>query len=319
MRDPAVLESMRRLAHDLRRIREKQKRTLQEIHNETKIALELLEHFERTALYDHDRYNLVYLRSFARTYATAVGIDPAPVLQALAQAFEGRYRNQLAVQFLGEEPLPEPEVEVVEAPVPATPPAGQPVQQSTPSLPLVPTPGGLERLERSRPWKAWMLRAVMAAAVGVGLWYLLRPTVAPPTEPLPMDTAGVPVVAADTAAAIEAATATAPVLRDTITATVIAAFDKVDPIRIRVDRDLRRPYWIEQGDSLRFRFTERIILENQLDDIQLRLDGYPYPTDRRDAQGRIVITREQLQAYLDSLTRRAVRVPSREASRPPKP
>lgn len=152
MREQAVLENMRRLAHDLRRIREKQKRSLQEIHNETKIALELLQHFERTALYDHERYNPVYLRSFARTYASAIGIDPAAVLDAVELAFEGRYRNQLAVRFLGEEPLPEPEPETApaEASTPEAAPERKPPQESETPLPLVTTPGGLERLERLR-------------------------------------------------------------------------------------------------------------------------------------------------------------------------
>ncbi|BBM69440.1 hypothetical protein RmaAA213_12860 [Rhodothermus marinus] len=297
---------MRRLAHDLRRIREKRKRSLQEIHNETKIALELLQHFERTALYDHERYNPVYLRSFARTYATAIGIDPAAVLEALELAFEGRYRNQLAVQFLGEEPLPEPEPETPpsEEPTPEAVPESRPSREPEPALPLVATPGGLERLERPSRWKAWVGGVAVVVMVAIGLWYLLRPAPAPPPEPLAVDTATVSATAADTTPSVETPTIQVPVLGDTITVTVIAAFDKVDPIRVRVDRDLRRPYWIEQGDSMQFRFTERIILENQLDDIQLRLDGYPYPTDRRDAQGRIVITREQLQAYLDSLARR---------------
>ncbi|WP_161540950.1 helix-turn-helix domain-containing protein [Rhodothermus marinus] len=306
MRERAVLENMRRLAHDLRRIREKRKRSLQEIHNETKIALELLQHFERTALYDHERYNPVYLRSFARTYATAIGIDPAAVLEALELAFEGRYRNQLAVQFLGEEPLPEPEPETPpsEEPTPEAVPESRPSREPEPALPLVATPGGLERLERPSRWKAWVGGVAVVVMVAIGLWYLLRPAPAPPPEPLAVDTATVSATAADTTPSVETPTIQVPVLGDTITVTVIAAFDKVDPIRVRVDRDLRRPYWIEQGDSMQFRFTERIILENQLDDIQLRLDGYPYPTDRRDAQGRIVITREQLQAYLDSLARR---------------
>ena len=305
MREQAVLESMRRLAHDLRRIREKQKRSLQEIHNETKIALELLQHFERTALYDHERYNPVYLRSFARTYASAIGIDPAAVLDAVELAFEGRYRNQLAVRFLGEEPLPEPEPETApaEASTPEAAPERKPPQESETPLPLVTTPGGLERLERPARWKARVVGVIVVVMAAAGIWYLLRPAPAPPPEPLPVDTATVPATATDTTPSVEAPPVQVPVLGDTITATVIAAFDKVDPIRVQVDRDLRRPYWIEQGDSMQFRFTERIILENQLDDIQLRLDGHPYPTDRRDAEGRIVITREQLQAYLDSLAR----------------
>ncbi len=304
MREQAVFESMRRLAHDLRRIREQQKCSLQDVHNKTKIAPELLQHFERTALYDHERYNPVYLRSFARTYATAIGIDPAAVLEALELAFEGRYRNQLAVQFLGEEPLPEPEPEVAaaETSAPEAPTESLPATASSEApLPLVATPGGLERLERPMRWKARAGVMVVVAAVALALWYLLRPTPAPSPEPLAMDTATA--AATTDTMPIETPAVQVPVLGDTITATVIAAFDKVDPIRIRVDRDLRRPYWIEQGDSMQFRFTERIILENQLDDIQLRLDGHPYPTDRRDAQGRIVITRELLQAYLDSLAR----------------
>jgi len=306
MREQAVFESMRRLAHDLRRIREKQKRSLQEIHSETKIALELLQHFERTALCDHERYNPVYLRSFARTYAAAIGIDPAVVLEALERAFEGRYRNELAVRFLGEEPLPEPEPEtaLAEEPTLEAAPEGKPPREPEAPLLLVATPGGLERLERPTRWKAWTGAVIVGAAVALGLWYLLRPIPAPPPEPLSVDTAMVSATAADTTPSVEAPPVQVPVLGDTITATVIAAFDKVNPIRIQVDRDLRRPYWIEQGDSMQFRFTERIILEEQLDDIQLRLDGHPYPTDRRDARGRIVITREQLQAYLDSLARR---------------
>ncbi len=306
MREQAVLESMRRLAHDLRRVREKQKRSLQEIHNETKIALELLQHFERTALYDHERYNPVYLRSFARTYAAAIGIDPAVVLEVLERAFEGRYRNELAVRFLGEEPLPEPEPETPpsEEPIPEAAPEGKSPQEPETPLPLVATPGGLERLNRPTHWKVRVVGVVVVVMMAVGIWYLLLPAPAPLPEPLSVDTATVSATAADTTPSIETPAVQVPVLGDTITATVIAAFDKVDPIRIRVDRDLRRPYWIEQGDSLQFRFTERIILENQLDDIQLRLDGHPYPTNRRDARGRIVITREQLQAYLDSLARR---------------
>lgn len=305
MREQAILESMRQLAQDLRRMREQQKRSLQDIHQETKITLELLQHFERTALYDHERYNPVYLRSFVRTYASAIGIDPALVLKALELALEGRYRNQLAVQLLGEAPLPEPEstseAVIVEASPPDTSSTDGP---SAPPIPLVATPGGLERLERPSRWKTWLKGIVGVGIVALGLWYLLRPASEAPLEPLDVDTIAAAAPLADTTLRAAAPVALSPKLGDTITATVVAAFDKVDPIRVRVDRDLRRPYWIEQGDSMQFRFTERIILEDQLDDIQLILQGYPYPTDRRDAQGRIVITREQLQTYLDSLAKK---------------
>ncbi len=312
MVNPVVFESMRRLAHDLRRIREKRRRSLQAVHNETKIALELLQHFERTALYDHERYNPVYLRSFARTYASALGIDPAQVLEALELAQEGLYRNQLAVQYLGEAPLPEEGGTMPEEITAITPERPAEVEEEasrtseTPALPLSVGPGGLERLERRSQWRIGGVIVLLLAVVIGFLWWWLRPLPAP--EPLPLPSPAV--VPVDTGRAVlvpETTTAVASALRwvlgDTIIASVIAAFDKVDPIRIRVDNDLRRPYWIEQGDTLQLSFTQRIILEEQLNDIQLLLDGHPYPTDRRDLQGRLVITREGLQAYLDSLAR----------------
>lgn len=312
MVNPVVFESMRRLAHDLRRIREKRRRSLQAVHNETKIALELLQHFERTALYDHERYNPVYLRSFARTYASALGIDPAQVLEALELAQEGLYRNQLAVQYLGEAPLPEEGGTMPEEITAITPERPAEVEEEasrtseTPALPLSVGPGGLERLERRSQWRIGGVIVLLLAVVIGFLWWWLRPLPAP--EPLPLPSPAV--VPVDTGRAVlvpETTTAVTSALRwvlgDTIIASVIAAFDKVDPIRIRVDNDLRRPYWIEQGDTLQLSFTQRIILEEQLNDIQLLLDGHPYPTDRRDLQGRLVITREGLQAYLDSLAR----------------
>jgi len=309
MVNPVVFESMRRLAHDLRRIREKRRCSLQAVHNETKITLELLQHFERTALYDHERYNPVYLRSFVRTYATAIGLEPAKVLEALELAQEGKYRNQLAVQYLGEEPIPEEAAAEAGEITSITPERhseteGVAVEMAeTPALPLSVGPGGLERLERRSRWRIGMLALLFVAGAGGFLWWWLRPVPAPEPAVLPRDTAAA-VLAPETTAAVAPAPAPAKVLGDTISISVIATFDKVDPIRIRIDNDLRRPYWIEQGDTLRLRFTQQVILEQQLEDIQLLFDGHPYPTDRRDAQGRLVITREKLQAYLDSLLAR---------------
>ena len=36
---------------------------------------------------------------------------------------------------------------------------------------------------------------------------------------------------------------------------------KINGIRITVDDDLRRPYWIDQGNSKRFFFEDRIVIE----------------------------------------------------------
>lgn len=92
-----------------------------------------------------------------------------------------------------------------------------------------------------------------------------------------------------------------PALGDTMSFYVVAETGPLDPIRVTVDDDLRRPYWVEQGDSMAFSATDRIVFEELLDRIRLTLEGEEYPTDRRDAQGRIVVTRDSAMAFLGSL------------------
>jgi hypothetical protein len=86
--------------------------------------------------------------------------------------------------------------------------------------------------------------------------------------------------------------------------------DKADPIQVTVDTGQRRTLWIHRNTPTVFEAANRIIFENpegrNLQD-QVRvvlvpeLKGYVYPTDRRDESGRIVITREQAQAFLNAL------------------
>ena len=78
--------------------------------------------------------------------------------------------------------------------------------------------------------------------------------------------------------------------------------DGVQDLKVTRDNDARRPYWIEAGASDTFQAQNRIVFEQQLDEINLQVQGYPIPTDQRDAQGRLVITRERAQGYLDSLS-----------------
>ncbi len=92
-----------------------------------------------------------------------------------------------------------------------------------------------------------------------------------------------------------------PAIGDTMNVYIIAEQGPVDPIRVTVDDDLRRPYWIDQGDSMAFNPTNRIVVEELLDNINLKVEGIEYPTNRRDDQGRIVLTRDSLENYFASL------------------
>lgn len=81
--------------------------------------------------------------------------------------------------------------------------------------------------------------------------------------------------------------------------TVVAANGKLSPVRVKVDDDARRPYWVELGDEVTFTVTDSAFVEQELEDLAIRVNGKAYPTDYRDNRGRIVITRESATASLN--------------------
>ena len=98
-------------------------------------------------------------------------------------------------------------------------------------------------------------------------------------------------------------------LGDTLHVTVYATAD-VRELRVQQDDDLRRPYWIREGEAAVFPFARRITLQNQLDSLRLLVERYPYPVSRTDDEGRIVITRDKVQRFLDTLRAAPTTVPS---------
>lgn len=373
-------------ARDLRRIRETQGVALQDIHQATKIPRHLLEQFEADALFSHDTFNQVYLRSVARSVADHIGVDRNDMMEALEAALAGAYAGQLASAYLGEDPedssapkaaaddlsaeeaadsevtRPGDAAQAAAPSGPAAEPAGvdaphaaehkeataedekgatgdekSAMPDATPKAPLSdspptdvggataeapaaevshrqpPTKRAVRATEKKRPatvrarpvWPFVAGGIIMVAALILLIVALQSDNAPEPIPPgseegTPVDTAAEATAPSGPDAAIEARdeASAAPELGDTLTVEVVAAFDRVDPIRIRVDDDLRRPYWIEEGESRSFSAVSQIILENQLENIELRLEGVPVPTDERDAQGRIVITRERAEELL---------------------
>lgn len=138
-------------------------------------------------------------------------------------------------------------------------------------------------------------------ALAVVVWLLVRAQQNGDAMPVVRDTGA----AADSVLASsipQEPAAPAVRLGDSLYVRIIAANGKLDPVRVTVDDDLRRPYWVERGDSLLFRPTQRIVIEDRLDRLVLKLEGRPYPTDRRDDQDRVVITRDTALTYLQSLS-----------------
>ena len=123
----------------------------------------------------------------------------------------------------------------------------------------------------------------------------------------------VPAAAADST--LEARSVPPPpiVLPDSLTGAIIAATEPLDPIRVTVDRDLRKPYWVEFQDTIRFVFRDRLLLEREVDHTRVLVDDFALPQKWLLEPGPLDITRERVQSWLDSLVA-AGAPPQREAA-----
>ncbi|MDE2996564.1 MAG: helix-turn-helix domain-containing protein [Bacteroidota bacterium] len=102
------------------------------------------------------------------------------------------------------------------------------------------------------------------------------------------------------------------VLPDTFRMDIVAWAEALDPIRITVDRDLRRPYWVEHLDTLPFLVVDRIQLEREVENTRVLADGFVLPGDWLQ-QGQVELDRTRVQTWLDSLTSAGV-VPQRDVA-----
>ena len=331
MSEASSYPSRLKFSSDLRRIREERGLTLDALHEETKIPLSVLQDFEETGLFENPMFNRVYLRSLVRTYASFVEIPSKMALEGLDEALLDSYKGRLAVEFLGEKPLEDeetPEAEATETETAeAEEPPEQPVAKPPPEQdeeekpakmppPLLTTatswssqsPGAWRRpvdLKERASYTQWVLIAgtvlVFAAAIFGVIALIDRPDSAGQQQAVIADTS-----ATDTVAVVPPRPAI--IVGDTLDFVVVAA-QRVERLHVRRDDDARRPYWIEEGRANAYPALDRIVLESKVDRIRLLVEGYEYPTDRVDADGRLVITRASVQAFVDTITTLPVRLP----------
>ena len=89
---------------------------------------------------------------------------------------------------------------------------------------------------------------------------------------------------------------------DSIPVWIVATDDRLSPFRVQVDNDLRRPYWLDQGDSSVFYFVRRMAIEEGLDVMRIQVDSFQYSSSFVDASGRLIITRDSLRGFLQQIT-----------------
>jgi hypothetical protein len=179
-----------------------------------------------------------------------------------------------------------------------TPPAAAPPPAASGTLPP-PAPTGT--------WTGhlkWIIPGVLALVIAAILIFgrsepEVREAPVVPVEPTPIEP--LPPAPVDTTDSIQVRMPPRVVLPDSISVWVVAERDTLNPIRVRTDDDIRRPYWIEIGDSTEFRIKDRIALERETGAIALYVAGYRLPLDRVVPGEPIELDRERIQAILDSL------------------
>jgi hypothetical protein len=88
-------------------------------------------------------------------------------------------------------------------------------------------------------------------------------------------------------------------LGDTMYFTVIAQ-ERVNPIRVRRDEDLRRPYYLNRGQAGVFPAQELVVLEGPLQNIRLLVNGHPFSLRGRGGDGSLVLNRDSVRVFLDT-------------------
>lgn len=303
----------RRLAKDLKDLRKDRKVDVKVLLKTTRIPADILESFEETALVDHPAFNKVYLRSIVSSYARIIGIDVEIACTALEQALEGRYENMLRRKYLGDPKSSTPDeadarddktTEIAELRHRAT--ELTKVEESDDMVEdeanrTVPAPrkdgstrkywARISQPEMPLP-RSWIIvsAVILAAAVIWSLTSLLRSdstgfdnesSIAPIDPPLPPPEF--------------------IVLPDSMQFDIIAAYEKVDPIKITRDRWARRPYYIEFGETLTFMVANSIIFESDIESARIELEGFALSDSLVDSSGRIELSRQRAQRWLDSL------------------
>jgi hypothetical protein len=324
MPDPAVTASGERFARDMRRIREEHDVSMDDIHDQTMISVHIIESFEQDGLFEHPTFNQVYLRSFIRSYATAAGVDPEDALDHLGRALDGEYANELAVQYLGAEPV-EASATATESGIASSDTAEAPSQPITKEEKDDRTstageegddagsdaedPSGSEPSEDELipdENRRGILIGIGAVLVIIIAWVLIDVfqggNVADPSgtsEPA-ADTADANQLMAISFDSLARLTAPRVNIGDTMFFTIIAQ-QRLDPIRIQRDDDLRRPYYFNRGQAGVFPAQQEITISEDLQDIRLLINGHEFP-NLQAVTPPLILNRDSVQTFLDSTT-----------------
>lgn len=325
------------LGKDLAFIRKKQNLSLEDIQNEIKIPLVTLKSIEDGSIFTDSGETKTYIRSFVRSYAKVLGIPDAEIVQALNEMEAGTYSGSILADtkkpdelYQDNENIDPEEAEPVEEEIKPEPKPSPTTQKKEPKAS---SPTDVHSVnwadmgkkfssvrQHSNLWVIISFSIVLVIAVLASIFYWdnlsavfgsndgekpqvesVQPSTAEDDTQIP--TAGdVPSASqgADTVSQNPDPVNTAPIiLGDTLTVTVYAAFDKLEPVRVTSDFNWKtNPFWMEQGDAFNFEFRDSLLVDGQYSRMLLLFNGHIIENPRQsyfdDTFDAILITRSIL-------------------------
>lgn len=307
-----------RFAADLKRLREERGLGKRDVTEALRLAEDVVDELEESALINNPTFNRVYLRSLYASYAALLGVDSRVLLDGIEEAMAGTYDGRLTVLLeggtppvpTGAEPAAESTAEPAADPVLESPSAPQPkpVVEDANALeapePIVFTTAAPDsRLGQKRfllPNMRGLATAILAGLVLFALiWFAVAKLLSDSNSTPERDATG-----DSTSLALEVPSVPRPdpvVLPDTMTLFITARTEQLDPVRVAVDEDIRRPYWVELDSTISFRFTNRIMIDREAENAVYSLDGWSVPESWL-SDGVFIAERSVAQAWFDSLT-----------------
>ena len=299
------------LGNDLATVRKKKDLSIEDVQQNTRIPAHILRSIEDDSIFDNMPNNVTYTRSYVRSYARAIGIREADIVRALDRVEKGNYGGELAPgtdpdsNKEPEQPEEEPKNDLSQEAPPKQP------DESPPSQETVQKPVSYKASKRASDDWDWvqvgqqaktknarssrtglLIIFILIAAIAAGFLiynYYYAENDSPEAEVHSSNELQQPTTPSDSLQEVllndennpgmssgrQAEGAT--VLGDTLTVGVYAAAGRLEPVRVYTDiLEQQNPYWVQQGDTIRFNFVNTIRLRavDQYDRLQLLFNGH---------------------------------------------
>jgi len=297
---------MASLGKDISKIRQEKNLTLEQIHEETRIPLQILNTIEEGSLFEDIDENKTYIRSYVRSYAKALGIPNERIVSCLNKTEAGLYNGEL---LNPPDPPEDQEPENTETEDADKADSKKPDNTETENKSKISKHWSYDQSARPEPsvhslnWAKvgddlTSLQSYSAINIGLAVIALLifggiiyffvfrgnqqATDTVPDSESsgsvLSIDSLDNEFVNVDSAAANSTdSVASEPLdsLKDTLVIAIYAAYEKLEPVRVFSDvTGDTLPYWIEKGHAMRFEFIDTIRVRGQYDRMELLFRGH---------------------------------------------